>query len=240
MACQWGVMARTRILGISALWPWPWRYDLGSRSWHILWSWTIISRSDKGLRSYGPDTMALEIWPWVKVMTHPLVMDNNCVKYYPDPTCQWRVMARTCIFCYVWTLTLTLEVWSWVMVLTHPLVMDNNCMKYYPDPIWQWWVMGLKGKWVECWDRRYWKWISGTIVSQELINILYCVCLLETRVSVETGALLVCFCLLTFKHFSHRRYHLIILNDNPIQKGPKERIQNHILYVQFECKKIKI
>ena len=37
---QWGFMARTRILGMCALW--PWRYDLGSRSWHILGSWTII------------------------------------------------------------------------------------------------------------------------------------------------------------------------------------------------------
>ena len=33
----------------------------------------------------------LEIWPWVKVISHPWVMDNNCVKYYPDPT----VLART-------------------------------------------------------------------------------------------------------------------------------------------------
>ena len=39
---QWGVMARTQILGMSALWPWPWRYDLGSRSWHTLGSWTTI------------------------------------------------------------------------------------------------------------------------------------------------------------------------------------------------------
>ena len=107
---QWGVMARTRISSICALWPWPWRYDLGSRSWHTLGSWTtivwnyihiqlgseelwpghgfpvcvhcdldlgdmtlgqghdtplghgqqlceIISRSDKGLQSYCPDTM---------------------------------------------------------------------------------------------------------------------------------------------------------------------------------------
>ena len=28
------------IFGMCALWPWPWRYDLGSRSWHILGSWT--------------------------------------------------------------------------------------------------------------------------------------------------------------------------------------------------------
>ena len=39
---QWGVMARTQILGMCVLCPWPWRYmyDLGSRSWHSLGSWT--------------------------------------------------------------------------------------------------------------------------------------------------------------------------------------------------------
>ena len=31
-------------------------------------------------------TLNLEIWPWFNVMKHPLVVDNNCVKYYPDPT----------------------------------------------------------------------------------------------------------------------------------------------------------
>ena len=36
------VMDRTRILAMCVLWPWPWRYDLMSRSWHILGSWTII------------------------------------------------------------------------------------------------------------------------------------------------------------------------------------------------------
>ena len=143
---QWGVMARTQNLGMCALWPWPWRYDLGSRLWHTLGSWTtivwniiqiqlgseelwprhgfwicvhcdldlggmtldqgydtplghgqqlceILSRSNMAVRSYGPDTdfgyvctvtLTLEIWPRVKVMTHPWVMDNNCVKYYPD------------------------------------------------------------------------------------------------------------------------------------------------------------
>ena len=39
---QWGVMALTRILGMCALWPRPWRYDIGSRSWHTLGSWTTI------------------------------------------------------------------------------------------------------------------------------------------------------------------------------------------------------
>ena len=39
---QWGVIARTRISSMCALWTWPWRYDLGSRSWHTLGSWTTI------------------------------------------------------------------------------------------------------------------------------------------------------------------------------------------------------
>ena len=41
------------------------------------------------VRSDGPDsfgyvctvTLTLEMWPWLKVMAHPWVMDNNCVKY---------------------------------------------------------------------------------------------------------------------------------------------------------------
>ena len=146
-------MARTQILGMCALWPWPWRYDLESRSWHTLESWTtimwniiqiqlgseeswlrhrflvclhfdldgmtfsqghdtplshgqqlceILSRSNLAVRSHGSDTdfwyvctLTLTVWPSVKVMTHPWVMDNNCVKYYPDPTLKWGVMART-------------------------------------------------------------------------------------------------------------------------------------------------
>ena len=31
----------------------------------------------------------------VKVMTHPCVMDNNCVKLYPDRTREYEAMART-------------------------------------------------------------------------------------------------------------------------------------------------
>ena len=43
-----------------ALWPWPLRYDLGSRSWHTLGSWTIIVwiiiHIQQGSENYGPDT----------------------------------------------------------------------------------------------------------------------------------------------------------------------------------------
>ena len=165
-------MAQIRISGMCALWPWPSSYDLGS--WHDpplshgQQLCEILPRSNMAVKSYGPDmdfvykctvTLALEIWPWVKVMTHPSVMDNNTEKYYLDSTWQWRVMARTHIFCYVCTLTLTLEVWPWVKVITHPWVMDNNCLKYYPDPTWQWgvtartWNLGMCVLWP--WPWRY-------------------------------------------------------------------------------------
>ena len=99
---QWGVKARTRI-------PANVRFD------HVLGYLTLgqghdtpmghgqqLSRSKLAVRSYGPDTdfwyvcnvtLTLEIWPWVKIMTHPWAKNNNCVKY-PDPTWQWRSMAR--------------------------------------------------------------------------------------------------------------------------------------------------
>ena len=75
----------------------------------------ILSRSTMAVRTYGLDTdfrymctLTLEIWPWVKAMTHPCVTDNNCVKYYPDPTWQWGILARTRIssMCALWP-------WPW-------------------------------------------------------------------------------------------------------------------------------
>ena len=60
-------------------------------------------------------------------MTHLLVMYNNCVKYYPDPTLQWGVTAWTRIL-GMCTVTLTLEIWPWVKVMTHPWVMDDKCL----------------------------------------------------------------------------------------------------------------
>ena len=92
---------------------------------HVQQLCETLSTSNMAFRSYSPDTdfwyvctvtMTLKIWTWVKVMTHPCVMENNCVKYYPDPTWHWWVMARTRIY----TVTLTLEIWPWVKVMTHP------------------------------------------------------------------------------------------------------------------------
>ena len=89
---------------------WPWVKVMT----HLgLWTtivWNIIQiqlGSDELWPGHGFPvcvTLTLEIRSWVKVMTRPWVMDNNCVKYYPDPTWQWRVMARTMIsnMCALW------------------------------------------------------------------------------------------------------------------------------------------
>ena len=143
---QWGVMARRQILAMCALWPWSWKYDLGLRSWHTLWSlttimWNIIQTQ------HGSD----ELWPGhefivcmhcdldIGVITlgqgHDIPLghgqqfyeilsrSNMDVRSYgPDTDC-W----------YVWTVTLTLDVWPWVNVMTDPCVQDNNCVEYYTN-----------------------------------------------------------------------------------------------------------
>ena len=196
---QWGVMAWSQIFSMYALWPWHWRYDLRSRSWHNLGSWTIsvlniipiqhsseelwprhtflvcvhcdldlgdmtlgqghdtplgheqlreiLSRSDKGVRSYFRCicivTLTLEIWPWVKVMTQPWVMDNSCVKYYPDPTWKWGVMARTRIFgmCSLWPWPwryylgsrIWHTLWSWTTIVWNITRSNMAVRSYCPD-----------------------------------------------------------------------------------------------------------
>ena len=75
------------------VWPWLLRYDLALVQGHDtplghgqeLFKKLFISNMTAV--SYGPDkgfsfvcTVTLEIWPWIKVMTHPGVEDNNGVK----------------------------------------------------------------------------------------------------------------------------------------------------------------
>ena len=104
----------------------------------------VLSRSNLAMRSNGLGTdfgyvctvtLTSEIWPWVKVMTHPSVIDNKCVKYYPDPTWQWGVMAGHGFPVYEHC-----DLDLGVKVMTHPWVMDNN-WKCNSDPTWQWGVM---------------------------------------------------------------------------------------------------
>ena len=148
----------TDFFGMRALWPWPWRHDLVLRSWHILGSrktivWNIIQIQLCNF-DYGPDTdlgyvctvtLTLEIWPWVKVIVHPLVMENTCVKYYLNPTWHWDGTD----FGYVCTVTVTLEIWLWIKVMTHPSDMDNNCVKYYPEGTSCNGVMASDTKWTD-------------------------------------------------------------------------------------------
>ena len=196
---QSGVMARTRISSICALWPWHWRYDLGSRSWHFLGSWTtivwniihikhgsqelwpghgfpvyvhcdldigdmtlgqghdtplsqgqqlceIISRSEKGVRSYGPDTMwtdgQTDRWTDRTIPIYlgqgqdtPLGNGQQLCEISSRSNLPVRSYGPDTDFQYVCTVTLTLEIWPWpwVKVMTHPWVKDNNCVKLYPD-----------------------------------------------------------------------------------------------------------
>ena len=139
---EWRVRAQTRVLVMCPLWPWPWRYDLSSRSWHTLGSRTTIVwitikiqlfSTDTDFRYVRTVTLTLEIWTWVKVMTHPWDMDTNCVQYYPDHNLAVRSYGLDTDFGYVCTVTLTLEISPWLKLMTRPWVMNNNCVKYYPD-----------------------------------------------------------------------------------------------------------
>ena len=118
---------------------------------HRQWVCEILSRSNLTVRWYGPDTdfrymctvtLTLEIWQWIKVMTHPWVMDNNCVKYYPDPTWQWGVMAQTRIssMCELWPWPWRYDFWSrswhtlgsWTTIVWNYIQIGQGSTKLWP------------------------------------------------------------------------------------------------------------
>ena len=91
-------------------------------------------------------TFIYEKRPWVKVIAHTFVMENNSLKYYPYPTSEQGVLARTRTlgmralyldqiygsgpdFSYVYTVALMLEIWPWNKIMTHPYARDNNYVK---------------------------------------------------------------------------------------------------------------
>ena len=151
-------MAQIRISGMCAPRPWAWRYDLGSRSWHTLESWTIIVRNIIQIQHVSEELwpghgfwvclhcdLAFGIWPLVKVMTHPWAMDNNnyCVKYYSDLTWQWQVMARTGILCmcalwtWPWRYDLGSSSWhtlgSWTAIVWNIIYIQHSSEELCPD-----------------------------------------------------------------------------------------------------------
>ena len=151
---QWGIMASTRIIsGICALWPWSWRYYQGHDTpvGHGQQLCEILSRSNLAMRSYGPDTdfgyvctvtLTLELWPLVKIMTHSWVMDNNRVKYYPDSTWLWGVMARKRVLgmCVLWPWPKRYDLgsrswhtlWSWTTIVWNITQIGQVCKKLLP------------------------------------------------------------------------------------------------------------
>ena len=68
---QRGVLTQTRIwVLLCALWPWPWIYDLGARSWHTLGSWITIVwniiQIHLGSEELWPGQIfsMCVLWPW--------------------------------------------------------------------------------------------------------------------------------------------------------------------------------
>ena len=143
------------VLGMCALRPWPRRYDLWSRSCHTLGAWTTIARTIIQIQ-LGSE----ELWPghgfsvclhcdldlgdmtWIKVIAYPWVMDNICVKYYPDPTGQWGVMARTRILdmCTLWPWPWRYDLrsrawhtlWSWTTIVWNIIQIGQEGKKLWP------------------------------------------------------------------------------------------------------------
>ena len=235
-------MARTRNLGMCVLWPWPWRYDLGSKSWHTLGSWTTIMwniiQIQQGSEELWPGHGFWVCWhcdldlgdmtlyqghdlgsrSWHILGSRTIIMWNiiqigqgvkklwprhdanrqtdgrtdsqtdRAIPIYPPnfvfggSSMAVRSYGQVTEFGYVCTVTLTLEIWPWVKVMTHPWVMDNNYVKYYPDPTRQWGVMawtrilGMRVLWTWPWrydlGSRSWHILgSWTIIVWNIIQI---------------------------------------------------------------------
>ena len=182
----WGVMVRTRIFGICALWPWPLRYDLGSRWRHNLGSWTImvwniiqiqlgseelwpghgfpvcvhcdldpwgmtfgqghdtplghgqqlceiLSRSDKWLRNYGPDTM------WTDGQTDrqgdSYIPPNFVCGGYNDPCEVWCEMKGS----FTWQVTVSVQALEYHLALPRGIlhVVNKIFVPTIKFPEWQ-------------------------------------------------------------------------------------------------------
>ena len=136
---QWGGI--TQSLGTYALWPWPYRYDLGSQlqSWHTLGSWTTTVWNIIQIQHDSE-----ELWSghgfWVYVPSDLGLCDMTLGLSHDTPSGHGQQMCEILSiiieamksycpendFGYVYTVTLTLEIWLLVKVITNPWVMDNN------------------------------------------------------------------------------------------------------------------
>ena len=98
-----------------ALWLWdeviPHLESWTTIVWNIIGSNIVRSRGlDTDFGYVYTVTLALEIWPLVKVMTHPWVIGNTCVKWYPEPkavrSCN-PLKDRLCVHCEIRDMTLS-------------------------------------------------------------------------------------------------------------------------------------
>ena len=144
---QWGVMARTWISGMCALW--PWRYNLESRPWHALESWITIVWNIIQIE-LGSE----ELWPG-----HGFLVCVHCDLDLGDMTlghchdtpfghgqelCEilsrsnsaLRIMARTRIL----GVNCDLDLGDMTLGKGHdtPLGHGQQLCEYYPDPTWHW------------------------------------------------------------------------------------------------------
>ena len=144
-----------RIMAMCAVWPWPWKYDIGSRSlesWATI-VWNIIPFQHKCRESWPGHWFYLCVHCYLDLgymsigqghgtpLNHGQQLWN--VKYYPNHTLGSLSKSNMIVrsygpntnFPYVCIVTFTLMVWLLVKVMTYPMVIDNNCVKYYPNLI---------------------------------------------------------------------------------------------------------
>ena len=128
-----------------AMWPWLWRYDHGSRSWHALGLWTSVVwhcidliqvTSEKVvvctwiwvIQTYMCPYKALDIWPFVKLMSllgHEQKLGKESFK--SNSSEKWW---STHTFGYVYTVTLNLKNNLESRSDTLYWVMDRYCMEF--------------------------------------------------------------------------------------------------------------
>ena len=126
-------MAWTWILGMCALWLWSLRYDLGSRSWHNLGSWTTMNQM---LNIIQIQHCSEEMWPghgfWLYVHCNldlgdmTLAQGHDTLLGHGQQVCvilsRYKMVVRSygldMDFRYVCTVTLALRIWPRFKVMT--------------------------------------------------------------------------------------------------------------------------
>ena len=125
-----------------ALWPWPWRYDLRSGSWHSLESRTIvwnIIQIQLGSEEFWPRHRFLvcvhcdvDLGAMTLGQGHDTPLGNGqqlCEIFVSRSNMVARSYDPDTDFWYVYTMTLTSEIWPWVKVITNPWVTDSIMWK---------------------------------------------------------------------------------------------------------------